>query len=213
MTEALKLTLHAAFERDQSLVTLGEDVGMEGGVFRITEGMHERFGADRVIDTPLCETGIMGTAVGMAMAGLRPVAEIEFAGFVYPAFDQLIGHVARIRWRYRGHLTAPVVARLPVGTNLDNHEFHTDSPESLFTHAPGLVVVYPVEPLRRQGPDGVGAGQRRPGGVPGAHLAVPRPQAGCARRALPDPVRTGPRAPRRHRRDGRVVGPAGRARP
>lgn len=151
MTEALKLTLHAAFERDPSLVTLGEDVGVEGGVFRITEGMHERFGADRVIDTPLCETGIMGTAVGMAMAGLRPVAEIEFAGFVYPAFDQLIGHVARIRWRYRGHLTAPVVARLPVGTNLDNHEFHTDSPESLFTHAPGLVVVYPSNPYDAKG--------------------------------------------------------------
>ena len=104
-----------------------------------------------MIDTPLCETGIMGTAVGMAMAGLRPVAEIEFAGFVYPAFDQLIGHVARIRWRYRGHLTAPVVARLPVGTNLDNHEFHTDSPESLFTHAPGLVVVYPSNPYDAKG--------------------------------------------------------------
>jgi pyruvate/2-oxoglutarate/acetoin dehydrogenase E1 component/TPP-dependent pyruvate/acetoin dehydrogenase alpha subunit len=151
MTEALKLTLHSAFERDPSLVILGEDVGVEGGVFRITEGMHERFGEDRVIDTPLCETGIMGTAVGMAMAGLRPIAEIEFAGFVYPAFDQLIGHVARIRWRYRGHLTAPVVARLPVGTNLDNLEFHTDSPESFFTHAPGLVVVYPSNPYDAKG--------------------------------------------------------------
>ena len=151
MTEALGATLHAAFERDESLVTLGEDVGVEGGVFRITEGMHERFGADRVIDTPLCETGIMGAAVGMAMAGLRPVAEIEFAGFVYPAFDQLIGHVARIRWRYRGQLTAPVVARLPVGTNLDNYEFHTDSPEAFFTHAPGLVVVYPSNPYDAKG--------------------------------------------------------------
>ena len=151
MTEAIKLTLHSAFERDPSLVMLGEDVGVEGGVFRITEGMHERFGEARVIDTPLCETGIMGTAVGMAMAGLRPVAEIEFAGFVYPAFDQLIGHVARIRWRYRGRLTAPVVARLPVGTNLDNHEFHTDSPESFFTHAPGLVVVYPSNPYDAKG--------------------------------------------------------------
>ena len=151
MTEALKLTLHSAFERDPSLVILGEDVGVEGGVFRVTEGMHERFGEDRVIDTPLCETGIMGTAVGMAMAGLKPVAEIEFAGFVYPAFDQLIGHVARIRWRYRGHLTAPVVARLPVGTNLDNFEFHTDSPESFFTHAPGLVVVYPSNPYDAKG--------------------------------------------------------------
>ena len=151
MTEALKLTLHSAFERDPSLVTLGEDIGTEGGVFRVTEGMLERFGESRVIDTPLCETGIMGAAVGMAMAGLRPVAEIEFAGFVYPAFDQLIGHVARIRWRYRGHLTAPVVTRLPVGTNLDNYEFHTDSPESFFTHAPGLVVVYPSNPYDAKG--------------------------------------------------------------
>ena len=151
MTETLKQTLHAAFERDPTLVVLGEDVGVEGGVFRITEGMHERLGADRVIDTPLCETGIVGTAVGMAMAGLRPVAEIEFAGFVYPAFDQLIGHMGRIRWRYRGHLTAPVVVRLPVGTNLGNYEFHTDSPESFFAHAPGLVVVYPSSPYDAKG--------------------------------------------------------------
>ncbi len=151
MTEALNLTLHAAFERNPSLVTLGEDVGLEGGVFRITEGMHERFGDDRVIDTPLCETGIMGTAVGMAMAGLRPVAEIEFAGFVYPAFDQLIGHAARIRWRYRNQLSAPVVIRMPVGTNLANLEFHTDSPEAFFTHAPGLVVVYPSSPYDAKG--------------------------------------------------------------
>ena len=151
MTETLKQTMHAAFERDPTLVVLGEDVGVEGGVFRITEGMHERFGADRVIDTPLCETGIVGTAVGMAMAGLRPVAEIEFAGFVYPAFDQLIGHMGRIRWRYRGHLTAPVVVRLPVGTNLGNYEFHTDSPESFFAHAPGLVVVYPSSPYDAKG--------------------------------------------------------------
>ncbi len=151
MTEALNLTLHAAFERNPSLVTLGEDVGLEGGVFRITQGMHERFGDDRVIDTPLCETGIMGTAVGMAMAGLRPVAEIEFAGFVYPAFDQLIGHAARIRWRYRNQLSAPVLIRMPVGTNLANLEFHTDSPEAFFTHAPGLVVVYPSSPYDAKG--------------------------------------------------------------
>ena len=161
MTEALKLTLHSAFERDPSLVILGEDVGVEGGVFRITEGMHERFGEDRVIDTPLCETGIMGTAVGMAMAGLRPIAEIEFAGFVYP----------RLRPAHRACGPHPVALpgpsnragwwpRLPVGTNLDNLEFHTDSPESFLTHAPGLVVAYPSNPYDAQGPDGVGPGQR-----------------------------------------------------
>ena len=151
MTEALRVTLHSAFERDPTLVTLGEDVGLEGGVFRVTEGLQEHFGAERVIDTPLCETGIAGTAVGMAMAGVRPVAELEFAGFAYPAFDQVIGHIARIRWRYRGHLTAPVVVRMPVGTNLGNYEFHTDSPEAFFVHAPGLVVAYPSTPYDAKG--------------------------------------------------------------
>ena len=159
MTEALKLTLHSAFERDQSLVMLGEDVGTEGGVFRITEGMHERFGEARVIDTPLCETGIMGTAVGMAIAGLRPVAEIEFAGFVYPAFDQLIGHVARIRWRYRGHLT-----RSGGGPAAGGHQPR----QPRVPHRLPRVVLHPraragggvpLQPLRRQGPDGVGAGE------------------------------------------------------
>jgi len=151
LTEALNLALTSGFERDDTLVALGEDVGLEGGVFRITEGMYERFGEDRVVDTPLCETGIVGTAVGMAMAGLRPVAEMEFAGFVYPAFDQVVGHVGRIRWRYRGHLTAPVIVRLPVGTNIGAYEFHTDSPESYFIHAPGLIVVYPSGPYDAKG--------------------------------------------------------------
>ena len=151
MTTALNRALSAALERDPALVVLGEDVGLEGGVFRITEGMHDAFGPGRVIDTPLCETGIVGTAVGMAMAGLRPVAEVEFAGFAYPAFDQIIGHVGRIRWRYRGQMTAPIVVRLPVGTNLGNYEFHTDSPEAFFVHAPGLVVVYPSTPYDAKG--------------------------------------------------------------
>ncbi|MCY4272869.1 MAG: thiamine pyrophosphate-dependent enzyme [bacterium] len=151
LTEALNMTLNGAFARDEALVCLGEDVGLEGGVFRVTEHLQERFGASRVVDTPLCETGIVGTAVGMAMAGLRPVAEIEFAGFVYPAFDQVIGHAARIRWRYRGHLTAPIVIRMPVGTNTGAYEFHTDSPEGYFVHAPGLVVAYPSTPFDAKG--------------------------------------------------------------
>ena len=151
VTEALNHALTAGFEHDETLVALGEDVALEGGVFRITEGMLDQFGPERIIDTPLCETGIVGTAVGMAMAGLRPVAEMEFAGFAYPAFDQIIGHVGRIRWRYRGVLTAPVVVRLPVGTNLSNYEFHTDSPETYFAHAPGLAVVYPSTPYDAKG--------------------------------------------------------------
>jgi len=151
LTEALNRALVDGFAADESLVVLGEDVALEGGVFRVTEGMLDRFGPDRVIDTPLCETGIVGTSVGMAMAGLRPVAEMEFAGFVYPAFDQVIGHVGRIRWRYRGVLDAPVVVRLPVGTNTEAYEFHTDSPETYFAHAPGLVVVYPSNPFDAKG--------------------------------------------------------------
>lgn len=151
LTEALNMTLLDAFERDPKLVALGEDVGLEGGVFRVTEHLHQRFGDKRVIDTPLCETGIVGTAVGMAMGGYRPVAEMEFAGFVYPAFDQVVGHMGRMRWRYRGHLSAPVVVRMPVGTNIGAYEFHTDSPEGYFVHAPGLVVVYPSTPWDAKG--------------------------------------------------------------
>ena len=151
LTQAINMTLHDAFERDQTLIALGEDVGLEGGVFRITENMYERFGDKRVIDTPLCETGIVGTAVGMAMNGLRPVAEMEFAGFVYPAFDQIIGHMGRVRWRYRGHMTSPVVVRMPVGTNTGAYEFHTDSPESYFLHTPGLVVTFPSTPYDARG--------------------------------------------------------------
>ena len=151
LTEALNMTLNDAFARDDTLIALGEDVGLEGGIFRVTEHMADRFGDGRVIDTPLCETGIVGTSVGMAMGGFRPVAEMEFAGFVYPAFDQVIGHVGRIRWRYRGHMTAPIVIRMPVGTNTGAYEFHTDSPESYFTHAPGLVVVYPSTPYDAKG--------------------------------------------------------------
>jgi len=151
LTTALNMALTDAFERDDTLIALGEDVGLEGGVFRITEGMYDKFGEDRILDTPLCETGIIGTAVGMAMAGMRPVAEMEFAGFVYPAFDQIIGHVGRMRWRYRGHMTSPVIVRLPVGTGLGNYEFHTDSPESYFVHSPGLTVVYPSTPYDAKG--------------------------------------------------------------
>ncbi len=151
LTEALNMTLLDAFERDETLIALGEDVGLEGGVFRVTEHMQQRFGDRRVIDTPLCETGIIGTSVGMAMNGLRPVAEMEFAGFAYPAFDQIIGHVGRIRWRYRGQMSAPVVVRMPVGTNTGAYEFHTDSPESYFLHAPGLVVVFASTPYDARG--------------------------------------------------------------
>ena len=143
MAEAINAALHQAMERDPSVVVLGEDIGMAGGVFRITEGLLEKFGEDRVIDSPLNESGIVGTAVGMALAGARPVAEIQFDGFVYPGFDQIVSHLGRYRYRTRGHCSTPVVVRFPNGAGIGAHEHHCDSPEAYFVHAPGLVVVCP----------------------------------------------------------------------
>lgn len=144
MAEAINAALHEAMERDDSLVLLGEDVGIAGGVFRITERLQERFGEDRVIDTPLNESGIVGAAIGMAIAGVRAVAEIQFDGFVYPAFDQIVSHLGRIRFRTRGHVSLPVVVRMPNGAGIGAHEHHCDSPEAYFAHAPGLIVVVPA---------------------------------------------------------------------
>ena len=143
MAEAINATLLEAMDRWPEAVILGEDVGRTGGVFRITAGLLDRFGADRVIDTPLCETGIVGTAVGMAIGGARPVAEIQFDGFVYPAFDQIVSHMARFRFRTRGNVSLPMVVRWPNGGGIAPHEFHGDSPEAYFVHCPGLVVVVP----------------------------------------------------------------------
>ncbi len=143
MAEAINAALAEAMARDESVILLGEDVGLAGGVFRITEGLQETFGSERVIDTPLDEAGIVGAAVGMALAGARPVAEIQFEGFVYPAFDQIVSHLGRYRYRTRGHAPVPVVVRFPSGAGIGAHEFHCDSPEAYFVHAPGLVVVCP----------------------------------------------------------------------
>lgn len=151
MAQAITAALHQAMESDESTVVLGEDVGVSGGVFRITEGLHSRFGSDRVIDTPLNESGIVGTAVGMALAGARPIAEIQFDGFVYPAFDQIVSHLGRFRYRTRGHASAPVVVRFPNGAGIGAHEHHCDSPEAYFVHAPGLVVVCPSSPIDAKG--------------------------------------------------------------
>ncbi|MCA1735560.1 MAG: alpha-ketoacid dehydrogenase subunit beta, partial [Actinobacteria bacterium] len=125
--------------------------GISGGVFRITEGLQETFGEDRVIDTPLNESGIVGTAIGMAIAGARPIAEIQFDGFVYPAFDQIVSHLGRFRFRTRGNVTVPVVVRFPSGAGIGAHEHHCDSPEAYFVHAPGLVVVCPSTPYDAKG--------------------------------------------------------------
>lgn len=151
MAQAINLTLRQAMERDDSTILLGEDIGVSGGVFRITEGLHADFGPERVIDTPLNESGIVGTAIGMALAGARPVPEIQFDGFVYPAFDQIVSHLGRFRYRTRGHASVPVVVRFPNGAGIGAHEHHCDSPEAYFVHAPGLVVVCPSTPTDARG--------------------------------------------------------------
>ncbi len=151
MADAINSALHQAMNDDDRVVVLGEDVAQAGGVFRVTAGLLERFGEDRVIDTPLNESGIVGTAVGMGMAGLRPVAEIQFDGFVYPAFDQIVSHLGRMRYRTRGNLTVPVVVRWPNGAGIGAHEHHCDSPEAYFVHAPGIVVICPSSPRDAKG--------------------------------------------------------------
>ncbi|CAN5139898.1 dehydrogenase E1 component subunit alpha/beta [soil metagenome] len=151
MADAINAALREALEADNQAIILGEDVGISGGVFRITDSLQESFGEDRVIDTPLNESGIVGTAIGMAMAGARPVAEIQFDGFVYPAFDQIVSHLGRFRYRTRGNLPVPVVVRFPSGAGIGAHEHHCDSPEAYFVHAPGLVVVCPSTPHDAKG--------------------------------------------------------------
>lgn len=151
MAEAINLTLDQAMATRAETVILGEDVGLSGGVFRVTEGLQAKYGEDRVMDTPLNESGIVGTAIGMAIAGYRPVAEIQFDGFVYPAFDQIVSHLGRFRYRTRGNVELPVVVRFPNGAGIGAHEHHCDSPEAYFVHAPGLVVVCPSTPTDAKG--------------------------------------------------------------
>ncbi len=151
MVEALNQTLAEALEHDPRAVIVGEDVGRNGGVFRVTEGLHARFGPDRVIDTPLAESAIVGTAIGMAAYGLRPIVEIQFAGFLYPAFDQIAGQAARLRARSAGRFGAPLVIRAPYGGGIRAPELHSDSIEVLFVHTPGLKVVVPSSPAEARG--------------------------------------------------------------
>jgi 2-oxoisovalerate dehydrogenase E1 component len=151
MAEAINVALDDAMADNDDVMVLGEDVGVAGGVFRITEGLQAKYGEQRVIDTPLNESGIVGTAIGMALAGGRPVAEIQFDGFVYPAFDQIVSHLGRFRFRTRGLSSVPVVVRFPNGAGIGAHEHHCDSPEAYFMHAPGLVVVCPSTPVDAKG--------------------------------------------------------------
>jgi pyruvate dehydrogenase E1 component beta subunit len=151
MVSAINLALQHEMERDESVVVMGEDVGVDGGVFRVTEGLIEKFGPDRVIDTPLSESGIVGTAIGMAMNGLRPVAEMQFMGFSYISLNQMITHAARMRNRTRGRLSVPMVLRMPYGGGVKALEHHSESTEVLYAQIPGLKVVVPSSPKQAKG--------------------------------------------------------------
>ncbi|HEO65435.1 MAG TPA: alpha-ketoacid dehydrogenase subunit beta [Spirochaetes bacterium] len=151
IAEALNQALNHEMAIDENVVVMGEDVGVNGGVFRITKGLQERYGAERVMDTPLSETMISGMSIGMAAQGLKPVAEFQFMGFIYPGFDQIISHASRLRNRTRGRLTCPVVYRAPYGSGIHAPEHHSESTEALFAHIPGLRVVIPSSPARAYG--------------------------------------------------------------
>lgn len=149
--EAVNSALRIAMAQDDRVVVLGEDVGKFGGVFRATKGLHAQFGEDRSIDTPLSEGGIIGTAIGMALYGMRPVAEIQFADFIYPAFDQIVSELAKFRFRSGGQYPVPMVIRTPVGGGIKGGHYHSQSPEAYFLHTPGLKVVCPSNPYDAKG--------------------------------------------------------------
>lgn len=151
MIQALNSALFNALQKDETVLMLGEDVGVDGGVFRVTDGLQKKFGANRVIDTPLSESGIVGSGIGLAIAGFKPVCEIQFSGFVYPAFDQLISHASRIHNRSQGKYSCPMVVRMPCSGGVHALEHHSESMEALFAHVPGLKVVMPSNPTDAKG--------------------------------------------------------------
>ncbi|HZU99761.1 MAG TPA: alpha-ketoacid dehydrogenase subunit beta [Planctomycetota bacterium] len=151
LLQAVNDALKTEMRKDPSVVVLGEDVGKNGGVFRATDGLQAEFGEDRVMDTPLAESGIIGTAIGMALYGLKPVPEIQFQDFIYPAFDQIVSELAKMRYRSGGQYTCPVVVRAPYGGGIKGGHYHSQSAEAYFTHTPGLKVVIPSDPYDTKG--------------------------------------------------------------
>ena len=148
MVQAINRALREEMARDPRVMVLGEDVGRDGGIFRVTDGLLDQFGEDRVVDTPLAETGIIGTSVGLAVGGMVPVPEMQFQNFSYYAFAQIENHVARMRWRSQGRFTCPMVIRMPYGAGIHALELHSESREAYFAHTPGLKVVIPRSPLK-----------------------------------------------------------------
>ena len=151
MLDAINDAYHIAMDKDDSVVTLGEDIGKKGGVFGTTAGLYDKFGSDRVMDTPLSECGIIGTAVGMALYGLKPIAEIQFLDFIYPGFDQIVSEMAKMRYRSGGEWTCPMVLRSPSGGGIRGGHYHSQSSEAYFAHTPGLRVVMPSTPRDAKG--------------------------------------------------------------
>lgn len=151
MIQALNQTLHEEMARDERILAFGEDIGKFGGVFRVTQGLQEAFGVDRVFDTPLCEQGIVGFGVGLAQQGFRPVCEIQFADYIYPAFDQIVNEVAKMRYRTGNQWTCPMVIRTPYGGGIHGGLYHSQSPEAFFCHIPGIQVVVPSTPYEAKG--------------------------------------------------------------
>lgn len=151
LVEAVRAALGRALDEDRSVILLGEDIGVNGGVFRATEGLLARFGEDRVVDMPISETLFAGLAVGLGAQGMRPVVELQFMGFAYPALDQVVNHLSRLRHRTRGRLSCPVVLRMPYGAGVHAPEHHSESTEVLFAHVPGIRVVVPSSPARAYG--------------------------------------------------------------
>jgi pyruvate/2-oxoglutarate/acetoin dehydrogenase E1 component len=195
LVEAVNDALHVELERDERVLVMGEDVGRSGGVFRATAGLRDRFGDERCVDTPLAEAGILGTAVGLCMAGWRPVCELQYDAFSYPALDQLITHVGRYRWRSHGQLEFPITIRMPYGGGVRAPELHDDSPETYYVHTPGVKVCVPSTPADAKGllaaairdPDPVVVLEPKlmyrstPGEVPAGDYVVPLGKARIAR--------------------------------
>src|SRR5688572_2895101 len=151
LLQAINLALREEMRREDRMVLIGEDVGRLGGVFRVTEGLQSEFGEERVVDTPLNECGIVGAAIGMAMTGVRPCVEIQFVDFIYPAFDQIVNELAKIRYRSGGQFAAPVVIRTPCGGGVRGGHYHSQSPEAYFVHTAGLQVIMPSTPRDARG--------------------------------------------------------------